>query len=889
MLTEKGNIVISNKPANATEDYEGLRKTGLGYIQQFSGKVWTDYNVHDPGITIFELLCYALTDLSYRTSFSVADLLTDPRAKGPRPEDFFTARQILTTHPVTINDYRKLILDSIPGIRNVWFETLDDTEYIPAIYFDKNDKTTSFSNSNVIHQYEALKLKGLYVVKIEAEDYETINGHHPHFLKTLAKFRNKDSVITDIEATPEEYKSCLTNFAKHVLLGNRNLCEDFEIVKVADEELVAVCADIELHRNADADEAFKKINQVLYNYINPSLKFYSFKELLEKGKRTEEIFNGPATTRGFIDEDELNAHGHREVLYVSDIINLLIEREKIPEILQIKSIHLSSYKKKEDGSFEILQDAQKYCLHLQDKANAVFQFVLDADEQDKNKIFNHIRFSKGPIYFSPKRDPHYINHSFIRYPHLPKDFEKDLLLPPGKNRNLLNYYSVQNDFPLCYYTGMDGIPNTETTLRKAQRLQTKAFLLFFDQLLADYLAQLNNLKNVFTWNGNDKSPGLVPFQLNEKIIKDLRKLVVSEHAADDSISDEEFFKKTYKDYSKQIESARQQKRRRNLLLDHLLARFNELFVDYTVFKFRQNKQGDFFGSPETEETINDKIQFLKSYPIISSRRSHAFKYTKGMYGVKNISGLQLRIQKMMGLATSQNRRLASATNNINHKTLLQKMSAKPYQPPKPEDKVEIRDTRFESFDKAFGFHVLEHILLRPQHNQDITPLTSPMPLCGDGTNNQHADCLLPDNYSMTMTVVLPGWLAISNHMDFRAFTENLVRMEAPAHVAVKICWIDPAAMFLFEKTTEEYFKIMAKLKKPGVSPKKTDIKKLHTALTDVYIMIGLLKNIYLPSRLDECANIDYNKDTDKINVPLILNYSALGDDGENEWFVFKKK
>ena len=82
---------------------------------------------------------------------------------------------------------------------------------------------------------------------------------------------------------------------------------------------------------------------------------------------------------------------------------------------------------------------------------------------------------------------------------------------------------------------------------------------------------------------------------------------------------------------------------------------------------------------------------------------------------------------------------------------------------------------------------------------------------------------------------------------------------------------------------------MAKIKKPGVTPKKTDIKKLHTALNDVYTMIGLLKNMYLPSQLDECANIDYNKDTDNINVPLILNYSALGDDGENEWFVYKKK
>src|SRR5258705_3057557 len=135
MLTENGNIVISSKPVNGNEDYEGLRKTGLGYIQQFSGKAWTDFNVHDPGVTIFELLCYALTDLSYRTSFPVADLLTERGENAPRHENFYTARQILTTHPVTVNDYRKLILDSIPGIRNVWFESTGNTDYKSPFLF----------------------------------------------------------------------------------------------------------------------------------------------------------------------------------------------------------------------------------------------------------------------------------------------------------------------------------------------------------------------------------------------------------------------------------------------------------------------------------------------------------------------------------------------------------------------------------------------------------------------------------------------------------------------------------------------------------------------------------------------------------------------------------
>ena len=63
------------------EDYDFLRKEAIRYIQALSGKVWTDYNTHDPGITLLEAACYSLTDLGYRTSFDIKDLLT-PKVAG---------------------------------------------------------------------------------------------------------------------------------------------------------------------------------------------------------------------------------------------------------------------------------------------------------------------------------------------------------------------------------------------------------------------------------------------------------------------------------------------------------------------------------------------------------------------------------------------------------------------------------------------------------------------------------------------------------------------------------------------------------------------------------------------------------------------------------------
>ena len=41
--------------------FELLKREGLRLLQEMSGSLWPDYNLHDPGVTILEQLCYALT------------------------------------------------------------------------------------------------------------------------------------------------------------------------------------------------------------------------------------------------------------------------------------------------------------------------------------------------------------------------------------------------------------------------------------------------------------------------------------------------------------------------------------------------------------------------------------------------------------------------------------------------------------------------------------------------------------------------------------------------------------------------------------------------------------------------------------------------------------
>ena len=110
--------ISKNREVSSAQDYQFLRKEGLKYIESLSQQLWTDYNAHDPGITMLEALTYVITELGYRTNFETKDLLT--RKDGfIQNGTFFTARDILSNAPVTELDYRKLLID-IPGIANAW-------------------------------------------------------------------------------------------------------------------------------------------------------------------------------------------------------------------------------------------------------------------------------------------------------------------------------------------------------------------------------------------------------------------------------------------------------------------------------------------------------------------------------------------------------------------------------------------------------------------------------------------------------------------------------------------------------------------------------------------------------------------------------------------------
>lgn len=165
-------VILKNRELPPDSDYSFLRKTGLAHIENLASRLWTDYNVHDPGITILEALCYAITELGYRTSFDIKDLMADKDGNIQIDQAFFSAKNILTNLPLTIQDYRKLLVD-IVGVSNAWLypyrdvnmNLIGEPDQEVNIYADcKKDQLVYEKTEHTV------KLHGLYRVVLDLEE-----------------------------------------------------------------------------------------------------------------------------------------------------------------------------------------------------------------------------------------------------------------------------------------------------------------------------------------------------------------------------------------------------------------------------------------------------------------------------------------------------------------------------------------------------------------------------------------------------------------------------------------------------------------------------------------------------------------------------------------------
>ncbi|WP_428223903.1 hypothetical protein [Flavobacterium sp.] len=176
---ETADFITKNRKLLPSQDFHYLFQMGLTYVEKLGAKFWTDYNAHDPGITVLDILCYAITELGYRTDFDIQDLLTNAKGKIEN-STFFPASTIFTNVPLTANDYRKLLID-LEGVSNAWYiatQTQTDSwgYNLPhasetKIFVNKLEDKLSLKNKDKKNtSLPELPIRGLAKIKLELED-----------------------------------------------------------------------------------------------------------------------------------------------------------------------------------------------------------------------------------------------------------------------------------------------------------------------------------------------------------------------------------------------------------------------------------------------------------------------------------------------------------------------------------------------------------------------------------------------------------------------------------------------------------------------------------------------------------------------------------------------
>lgn len=419
-----------------------LRSLGIDYTQALSGKVWTDYNLHDPGVTILEQLCYALTELAYRADQPVADHLCQPDGViDYERQALFRPHEILRCRPTTENDYRRVLLDGIPG--------LADARFIP------HDEVAASSGAAAVP-----RIPGLHRLRLRLAD------HHTHDHGSVSAPERALSLYRVARTFGEDLDECIDWVAP-------TLCT------------LSLTASISGMR--DPADILAEIYRDCAAHVAGLARVRGLAELVRADRLIEEILDGPLTHHGLIEERDLP----REIpdnLAVSELRPIVLAVEGVVEIIAL------------DVEVDVADPPRR----KREPWAPCLRVPGDGDHDHDMTLVRRVTLRRRGAEVSldaravaSRHAPRL--HTSSSAGANRKDFEKVLPPPEGRHRRPTPFRSVQEEFPVIYGLGRRGAggagggPGTQARVG-----QLKGYLTLFDQLLANSGAQLAHIRDLFT-------------------------------------------------------------------------------------------------------------------------------------------------------------------------------------------------------------------------------------------------------------------------------------------------------------------------------------------------------------------------------------------------------
>jgi hypothetical protein len=225
------------KKGETDTDFLSLKKQATARLHELCGNLWTDFNAHDPGVTILEQLCYVLTDIEYRAGFDTADYLTDETGNiDTEGLALYAPSEVLPCRATTMEDYRRVLLDRIEEIDNVW-----------------------------IAKMPATGIEGLYQITL--------------LLNSAVEEKLRPRIV---EAAAEVYR------------GARNLCEDLGEIRLVEEIFCVPAAKVDVASNRPPAALLAEIYSRLAAWLCPFVTRIRWEDDAAETYDFTEPWNGPA-------------------------------------------------------------------------------------------------------------------------------------------------------------------------------------------------------------------------------------------------------------------------------------------------------------------------------------------------------------------------------------------------------------------------------------------------------------------------------------------------------------------------------------------------------------------------------------------------------------------
>lgn len=421
------SITLNPNPHPALS-YAGLRAEALELLGRLCGDQWSDFNTHDPGITILEQLCFALTELAYRSQWSIEDLLA---SAGPDWQP--AAQEILGGDPVTRDDLIALVRSL--GCEAVRVEALDQPDL--PLYFRPS------TSANVPPEGDQTNGFPPVAGDLELEpDLASGFGASP---QPAVVPRGVWRVAAQLGAMAQGSGPVALLPIAQRLHGVRLLGRDFAF-EVLDPFAVVVRAELEVDPAQATPELMLRLRACLDQAI----------------RRAGTDDNGPGLRSG-------------------PLIQVLLA---LPEVRQVTSFELADSPSGPWRPWHLPLPGGGARLHPASSLSLFHRGVRLAVPlgESRQAPASPALAEPAPFGLSTSEPP----PSGLRTP----DAIAAAVPSPGRRRNLTSNRSLALELPAVYGVGLAGLPAGASPERQQQAGQLRTYLHFFDQLLANGQVQL---------------------------------------------------------------------------------------------------------------------------------------------------------------------------------------------------------------------------------------------------------------------------------------------------------------------------------------------------------------------------------------------------------------